>query len=273
MINLSGKTYWVAGVANKDSIAWQCAKVIAGAGGRVCITYQDEKLRAKIEKLIAALDDLDDLHLNRDETFLLQPCDVTSNEQLGAAINVMADWAGGILDGLVHCIGFAPLDTFKLPYVRTTQADFEKTMMISAYSLLTMVSNALPILAPAQDTSIVALTHMASERATPFYNVMGTAKAALEHIVRQLAWELGPQGIRVNSISAGPTRTLASFAIPGFNQMADHHRKYAPLRKDTKAVDSANAVAFLLSELASNITGTNLYVDGGYHSSNIVPQG
>jgi len=252
-IDLDGKFGLVLGVANKRSIAWAIAQLLARAGARLALTYQDERVRPHVEELAAGL-----------EGTLLLPCDVTSAGQIVALFERITERFGG-LDLLVHSIAYAPLEELGDGFLATSREGFLEALEVSAYSLIPLARHAVPLMARRGGGAIVTLTFQASERVFPGYNVMGTAKAALEQIIRQLAYELGPKGIRVNGLSPGPLRTAAARGIPSFTQALKYQRERAPLKRDLTHEEVARAALFLLSDLASGITGEVLHVDGGYH--------
>jgi len=252
-IDLSGKTGLISGVANKRSIAWAIAQVLHQAGARLAFTYlDDERIRSKVEELASGLEDS-----------VLLPCDVTDDGQLEAAFEGIKEGFGR-LDFLVHSIAFAPREEFEAEFFRTSREGFRTALEVSAYSLIPMARLALPLMERAGGGSILAMTYLAAERAVPTYNVMGTAKAALEQIIRQLAYELGPKNIRVNGISAGPLPTLSARGIPGFTDILSVYEKRAPLKRNITHEEVAKAALFLLSDLSSGITGEILHVDAGF---------
>lgn len=252
-IDLNGKSGLVFGVANKRSIAWAIAQELARAGVRLAFTYQDERLKPKVEELTSPL-----------PGSLLLPCDVTDDSQMAAVFDeVMKSF--GQLSYLVHSVAFAPAQELEGAFVETSRGGFRTTLEISAYSLVSLARHAKPLMERAGGGSIIAMTYLAAERAVPRYNVMGTAKAALEQIIRQLAYELGPSNIRVNGISAGPLNTLAARGISGFTDTLRVYEERAPLRRNITHEEVGRTGLFLLSDLASGITGEIIYVDAGYH--------
>ena len=252
-IDLRGKTGLVAGVANKRSIAWAIAQLLHQAGARLAFTYQGERLKSSVEELVSPL-----------QGSLLLPCDVLDNAQLESVFHTM-DKQFGRLDFLVHSVAFAPHEEFDREFYHTSREGFRTSLEISAYSLVPMSRLAMPLMEKAGGGSIIAMTYLAAERAVPTYNVMGTAKAALEQIIRQLAYELGPKKIRVNGISAGPLSTLSARGVPGFTDILHVYEQRAPLKRNITHEEVGKAGLFLLSELASGITGEILYVDAGFH--------
>jgi enoyl-[acyl-carrier protein] reductase I len=253
---LEGKRALVAGVANKRSIAWAIAQALRDAGAELAFTYQGERLQGGVQKLAAEVGS---------ETVV--ECDVSDDASIDRAFEQVAD-AGG-LDIMVHSIAYAPQETFTERYVDTSREAFRVAHDVSAYSLIAMARRAEPLMAERGGGSMVTMTYMASERAFPGYNIMASAKAALECAVRYLAWELGPAGIRVNAVSAGPVRTLASAGIAGFKDMESVIEERTPLRKNIQASDAGQAALYLCSPMSERVTGTVLYVDSGYHAMGI----
>src|SRR2546422_6489097 len=249
---LEGKTGLVMGIANKRSIAWGIASSINRAGARLVLTYQNERLGENVRELAPLLNNP-----------LLLPCDVANDEQIQALMDRIREEVGH-LDFLVHVLAFAPTEALDGMYADTKRKDFSVALDVSAYSLVAVSRGALPLMTNRQG-SIVTLTYLGSERVVQNYNVMGVAKAALEASVRYLANDLGPYGIRVNAISAGPIKTLASSAIGGISTMIKTHAERAPLRKAVDLDEVGDAALFLLSPLSRGITGEVIYVDGGYH--------
>ena len=251
-IDLSGKTALVLGVANQRSLAWAIAESLGSAGCRLAFTYQGERLHQNVTKLASNYDDA-----------LIMACDVTSEEQIdGVFAQIGKDF--GRLDIMIHSIAFARREDLEGEYRKTSLEGWRTALEISAYSLVALSNRAAKMMEK-HGGSIVALTFQASQRVFPNYNVMGSAKAALEHAVRQLSSELGPLKVRVNAISAGPVSTLSARGISGFTAMASHHRKKAPLGRNITAREVGDSALFLCSPMASGITGTTLYVDAGYH--------
>jgi enoyl-[acyl-carrier protein] reductase I len=253
---LEGKRALVAGVANKRSIAWAIAQALHGAGAELAFTYQGERLEGSVRKLASEVGS---------ETVV--ECDVGDDASIDRAFAAVAESGG--LDILVHSVAFAPQETFTERYVDTSRESFRIAHDISAYSLIAMAKRAEPLMAARGGGAIVTMTYMASERAFPGYNIMASAKAALECAVRYLAWELGPSAIRVNAVSAGPVRTLASAGIAGFKDMEGIIEQRTPLRKNIQASDAGQAALYLCSPMAEMVTGTVLYVDSGYHAMGI----
>jgi len=254
---LTGKTGLIVGVANKRSISWAIARAAAAAGARLAVTYQGERLEENVRELAAALTDP-----------ILLPCDVTDDAQI-AAVFAAIDRDFGGLDFLVHGAAFARREELSSPFVETTREGFRMALDISAYSLIALSRGALPLMEKRGGGSILTLTYLGSERVFPNYNVMGVAKAGLEATVRYLASDLGPKGIRVNAISAGPIKTLAAAGISGFSGMLQNCRDRAPLRRAVEASEVAAAAMFLLGPGGSAVTAEVLMVDGGFHAMGI----
>ena len=253
MLDLTGKNALVTGIANNRSIAWGIAQQLHKAGANIGISYLPDE-RGKMEKKVAEL--VEPLNPS-----LFVPCNVQSDEQIKATFDTISDkW--GKLDILIHCLAFANKEDLTGNFSDTSRAGFNQALEISTYSLTQLSGAAKPLMT--QGGSIVTLTYLGGVRAIPNYNVMGVAKAGLEMSVRYLAAELGSQNIRVNAISAGPIRTLASSAVGGILDMIHHVEEVAPLRRTVTPLEVGNAAAFLCSDLASGITGQILYVDGGY---------
>ena len=250
-IDLSGKNGIILGVANERSIAWGIAQSLSDAGARLALTYQGDRLKERVERLSTALTDP-----------VLLPCDVTDDGQIEQVFATLSREFGHI-SFLIHSIAFANRDDLTGRFVDTGREGFRIAMEVSAYSLLPLVRHAAPLMT--NGGSIVAMTFHASQRVYPGYNVMGSAKAALEHAVRQLAAEMGPSNIRVNAISAGPLETLAARGISGFRDMRHTHAERAPLQRNITTEEVAQTALFLCSGMASGITGSVIPVDAGYH--------
>ena len=250
-IDLTGRNAVIFGVANDRSIAWAIARTLADAGARIALTYQNERLRSRVERLADTLDDP-----------VLIECDASDDDQIRAVFDAIGDQMGS-LSILVHSIAFANRDDLAGRLADTGRDGFRTALEISAFTLLPMVRHAAPLMT--DGGSVIAMTFHASSRVYPGYNVMGTAKAALEHEVRQLAYEYGESNIRVNAISAGPVDTLAARGISGFLDMRRAHAEKAPLGRNITADEVAQTALFLCSDLSSGVTGTILPVDAGYH--------
>ena len=251
-IDLAGKKAIIFGVANQRSIAWAIAQILHEAGARIAIAYQGERVRDGVAKLTASWDD----------TPLIE-CDVSSDDNVEAAFKQVADEFGS-LDIIVHSIAFANRDDLGGRFVETGREGFRVALDISAYSLLPIVRFGLPLMAE-NGGNILAMTFQAAERAFPGYNIMGTAKAALENEVRLLAAELGVDNIRVNAISAGPLDTLSSRVISGYRDMKRIHAERSPMKRNITVEEVAKTALYLCSDLASGVTGETVHVDTGYH--------
>lgn len=250
-IDLSGKKGVVFGVANEHSIAWPIARILHQAGARLAIAYQNERFGDRVSRLTESMKDV-----------LLLECDVSSDESIIGAFDEMKQ-EFGTLDFMVHSIAYANRDDLKGNFSETSRDSFLMSIDISAYSLIPLVRYAAPLME--DGGSVLAMTFQASERVFPGYNVMGTAKAALENEVRQLSQEYGDRNIRINAVSAGPLETLASRGIHGFPDMRKIHAERAPLKRNITHEEVAKTSLFLCSDLASGITGTIIPVDAGYH--------
>lgn len=253
MLDLSGKKALVTGIANNRSIAWGIAQQLHAAGAELGVTFlPDEKGRfeKKVRELVEPL-----------SPSLFLPCNVQNEEQIKSTFaEVKAKWEK--FDIFIHCLAFANKDDLTGDFSDVSQEGFNTALDISAYSLTRLAKEAKPLLNPG--SSIVTLSYLGGVKVVPNYNVMGVAKAALEMSVRYLAAELGPADIRVNAISAGPIRTLASSAVGGILDMIRHVEAKAPLRRTVTQTEVGNTAAFLCSDLASGITGQTIYVDAGY---------
>lgn len=248
---VAGKRALVLGVASERSIAWAIARRLAEEGASLALTYQNERLERNVRSLAESLPDA-----------WLLPCDVAEDAQIEHLVQELRSrWDR--LDILVHSVAFAKKEELAGRYVDTSREGFRIAMDVSVFSLVALCKALEPLMG--QGSSVVTLTYLGSERVVPNYNVMGVAKAALEASVRYLANDLGPQGIRVNAVSAGPVNTLAARAIAGFTTMLQRVREVAPLRRNTEVEEVADAALFLLSDLSRGITGEVLYVDSGYH--------
>jgi enoyl-[acyl-carrier protein] reductase I len=248
---LEGKRGLVLGIANKRSIAWGIAQAAHRAGARMAVTYQGERLRENVRELAAQLRDP-----------LVLPCDVAKDEDLQAlAERVKAEF--GTLDFVVHAVAFAMREELDGEFLNTSREGYRLAQDVSSYSLTALARVTAPLMV--NGGSIVTLSYLGGERVVPHYNVMGVAKAALEMSVRYLAADLGPRGIRVNAISAGPIKTLAASGVHGLSKMLEYHRTHAPLRRTTDQEEVGDAALFLLSSLSRGVTGEVLHVDGGFH--------
>jgi enoyl-[acyl-carrier protein] reductase I len=249
---LEGRHGLVLGVANKRSIAWAIAQAAHRAGARLALTYQGERLKENVAELAAQLRDP-----------LVLPCDVAKDEDLAAvAEGVRAGF--GALDFVVHAVAFALREELDGEFLNTSREGYRIAQDVSSYSLTALARATAPLM-EGRSGSIVTLSYLGGERVVPHYNVMGVAKAALEMSVRYLAADLGPKGIRVNAISAGPIKTLAASGVHGLSKMLEYHRTHAPLRRTTDQEEVGDAALFLLSPLSRGITGEVIHVDGGFH--------
>ena len=255
MSTLANKTGLIVGVANKRSISWAIAQAAAAAGARLALTYQGERLEENVRDLASSLD-----------RALILPLDVTDDAQI-SQVFAEVDREFGRLDFLVHGAAFAQREDLANPFVQTTRDGFRLALDVSAYSLIALARGAQPLMERHGGGSILTLTYLGSERVFANYNVMGVAKAALEASVRYLAADLGPKNIRVNAISAGPIRTLASAGISGFTDILQIYRDRAPLRRTVETSEVADAAMFLLSDAGRAVTAEVLMVDGGYHAT------
>lgn len=252
---LEGTTALVVGVANKRSIAWAIARKLDAAGARVVLTYQGERTEGEVRKLAETLR----------ECPAVLPLDVQDDAQVASAVSGAAQALGGI-DTLVHGVAYARPEDLGGRFVDTSREGFHLALDISAYSLAALAREAEPHMRARGGGSIMTLSYIAADRAVPGYNVMGVAKAALEAIVRHLAWDLGDHGIRVNAISAGPVRTLAARGIPGFGTMADTIASRTPLRREITQDEVADTALYLASPLSASVTGETIFVDAGFHA-------
>ncbi|MFB6275658.1 MAG: enoyl-ACP reductase FabI [Halothece sp.] len=254
MLDLSQKKALVTGIANNRSIAWGIAQQLHQAGAELGVTYLPDE-RGKFEKKVR--DVVSPLNPS-----LFLPCDVQDDKQIEETFQAVAEkW--GKFDILVHSLAFAGKEELSGDFSKTSREGFNQALEISTYSLTRLAQAAKPLMN--EGGSIVTMTYLGGERVVPNYNVMGIAKAGLEMSVRYLASELGEQNIRVNAISAGPIRTLASSAVGGILDMIRHVEETAPLKRTVTQTEVGNTAAFLCSDLASGITGQILYVDSGYN--------
>jgi enoyl-[acyl-carrier protein] reductase I len=252
-LSLSNKSFVVMGVANKRSIAWGIARSLHEAGARLIFTYAGERLESSVRELAESLD--------QSEAIVL-PCDVTNDEDIAKCFAEIKNQVGTI-HGVAHCIAFANKDELNGDYMNTTREGFLLAHNISSYSLTAVAKEAKGLMT--EGGSIVTLTYLGGERVMTNYNVMGVAKASLDASVRYLASDLGKYGIRVNSISAGPIRTLSAKGVSDFNLILKEIEERAPLRRPTTPEEVGDTAAFLFSPLSRGITGENIHVDSGYH--------
>lgn len=249
---LTGKRALIVGVASDRSIATGIAEAMHREGAELAFTYQNDKLLSRVERLAETC-----------QSKLVLPCDVAHDDQIARVFEQVGNtWP--TLDIIVHSVAFAPKEELEGDYVAVaTRSGLQIAHDISVYSLTALAKAARPLMSP--QGALLTLSYIGAERAMPNYNVMGLAKASLEANVRYLANSLGPQGIRVNAISAGPIRTLAAAGIGNFRRILDYYQQNAPLRRNVSIEEVGNAGAFLCSDLASGITGEILYVDAGFH--------
>jgi len=246
-----GKTALIFGVANRHSIAWGIAQAMHEQGAELAFSYAGERLERRVRPLAESVG----------ATFV-EECDVTDDAAIDRVFE-RVEAAYGAIDVLVHSIAYAEREDLQGRFVDTSRAGFRLALEISAYSLVALARRAEKLMP--NGGAIVAMTAIGGERVLPNYNVMGVAKAALESSVRYLAHDLGPQGIRVNAISAGPIKTLAASGIAGFRKMLNYHEKAAPLHDNVTQEDIGNAAIYLCSDLARTVTGEVLYVDAGWN--------
>ena len=250
---LHGKRALITGIISQRSIAWGIANAMHREGAQLAFTYVNDALKNRVDEAA-----------NEFGSNIVLPCDVAHDNQIAALFeNLGKHWDG--FDILIHSIGFAPREAIQGEYLENlTRENFAIAHDISSYSLSAMAKAARPLM-KGRGGAILTLTYLGAERALANYNVMGVAKASLEASVRYLAYNLGPEGTRVNAISAGPIKTLAAAGIANFRKMLDHVEHNAPLRRSVSIDEVGNAAAFLCSDLASGITGEVTFVDAGYN--------
>ena len=251
---LTGKRILIVGLASNRSIAWGIAQAMHREGAELAFTYQNEKLRSRVEKMAEQCD-----------STIALPCDVASDEQIAAVFAELGGhWDG--LEGLVHSVAYAPREALEGSYLDSVDREnFRIAHDISSYSFAALAKAARPMLKD-RKAALLTLSYLGGVRTLPNYNVMGLAKASLEANVRYIAQSLGPEGIRVNAIAAGPIRTLAASGISGFRKMLEAFEQNTPLRRTITIEEVGNVAAFLCSDLASGITGEITYVDGGFNT-------
>ncbi len=248
---LEGKKALIFGVANEKSIAYGIAQQFKKQGAKLAFSYVNDAIKKRVEPISEELGG----------EFIF-PCDVSSDEDVAnSAKFVKEQW--GDIDILVHSVAFANRDDLKKRYVETSRDGFHLALDVSAYSLVTLCNSYEPLMKPG--SSVMAMTYLGSSKVITNYNVMGVAKAALEASVRYLAYDLGDKGIRVNAISAGPIKTLASSGISGFKTIFSHIEERAPLHKNVTTEEVGKTATFLASEMSSGITGEVMFVDCGYN--------
>lgn len=251
---LDGKKALVMGVANKRSIAWGIATAFQREGADLAFNYAIDRLKGNVEELVATLPD----HQN----IPVMPCDVTKQEEIDALFKAL-DEKWGKLDILVHCIAFAPLEELKGSFTSVSRNGMLSAIDISAYSLVSLTRASVPLFEKAGGGSVMSLTFNAAEKVVPSYNAMAIAKAALEAETRYLAAELGEKNIRVNTISAGPLKTLAASAVKGISAARELWEAKAPLRRNVTQDEIGNVAVFLASEWSRSITGATIFADNG----------
>jgi enoyl-[acyl-carrier protein] reductase I len=249
---LEGKHGLVLGIANKRSIAWGIAQAVNREGARLAVTYQGERLEENVRELAAGLREP-----------LILPCDVSRDADVAAVADSIKKEFGS-LDFVIHAVAFALREELDGEYVNTSREGFRLSHDISAYSLTAVTRAVLPLM-EGRAGSIVTLSYLGGERVVSHYNVMGVAKASLEASVRYLAADLGPKGVRVNAISAGPIRTLAASGVHGISKMIEYYRGNAPLRRATDIEEVGDTALFLVSHLSRGVTGEVIHVDSGFH--------
>jgi len=256
---MSDKKVLITGMLSNRSIGHGIAKAMHREGAALAFTFQGDAVKERVFGLAAEF-----------SSDLVLPCDVTSDEQIDDLFTALANRWGG-LDGIVHSIAFAPREALSGDYLDSVTRDaFRMAHDISSYSFAALAKRALPLMLGRQ-AALLTLTYLGAERAMPNYNVMGPAKASLEANLRYMAFSLGPKGIRVNAISAGPIKTLAAAGIGGFGKILAYNEKVAPLRRNVTTEEVGNAAAFLCSDLASGITGEVVYVDAGFYTIAFAP--
>lgn len=249
---LAGRKALIFGVANDRSIAWAVARELHAQGAELAFTYAGEVLEKRVRPLAEGIG-----------SDLVLPCDVTRDEEIEAVFEeVGRRWEG--LDILIHAIAYADKEDLSRPYLQTGRAGFHTALDVSSYSLVALTRHAAKLM-KGRAGSVVTLTYMGSEKVVPNYNVMGVAKAALEASVRYLAYDLGPEGIRVNAISAGPVKTLAAAGIAGFRDMLRYASERAPLKRNVDPAEIGRTAVYLASDLGSGVTGETVHVDAGYN--------
>ncbi|MDR0339510.1 MAG: enoyl-ACP reductase [Desulfovibrio sp.] len=252
---LAGKKAVIFGVANNRSIAYGIAKALRDNGADIALSWLGEALKKRVEPIAK--------ELGAAFTF---PCDASRDEDIAAAVEtVKGHW--GKADIIIHAVAFANRDDLQGRYIDTSRAGFALALDVSAFSLVAICKHFEPVLN--DDASVLTLTYYGAQKQITNYNVMGVAKAALEASVRYLAYDLGERGIRINAISAGPIKTLAASGISDFHKILNHIERYTPLKKNVTIDEVGNAALFLVSPLASGISGDIIFVDAGYHTSGI----
>ncbi|PLX74973.1 MAG: enoyl-[acyl-carrier-protein] reductase FabI [Desulfuromonas sp.] len=250
---MDGKRGVIFGVANDKSIAWGVAQQLRAEGAELAFTFLNESLEKRVRPLAASLD-----------SKIILPCDVGSDEEIQSVFDELEkEW--GTIDFVVHAVAFANRDDLKNPFSQTSREGFSLAMDISAYSLVAMTRSAMPLMS--KGGSIVTMSYLGAVMAVPGYNVMGVAKAALESSVRYLAAELGEKNIRVNAVSAGPIKTLAASGVGNFKEKLHIMEQRSPMKRTISQEEVGKASLYLLSDLASGVTGEIHYVDAGFNIS------
>ncbi|MDQ3186326.1 MAG: SDR family oxidoreductase [Pseudomonadota bacterium] len=251
---LADKRILIAGLLSNRSIAYGIAKAMQREGAQLAFTYQGEAIRERVKKIIAEFD-----------SDLLFPCDVSNDDEISRCFGDLGKYWDG-LDGIVHSIAFAPREALNGDYLESVNREaFRIAHDVSSYSFAALAKAGMPLM-QGRNGSLLTLTYLGSTRVMPNYNVMGLAKASLEANVRFMASSLGPKGIRVNAISAGPIKTLAAAGIGNFGKLLSYTEKIAPLRRNVSIAEVGNVAAFLCSDLASGITGEVTHVDAGFNT-------
>lgn len=249
---MDGKTVAIFGVANKRSIAWGIAQALVREGARLALNFQNERMEDGVRKLAADLPD----------NTLVAQCDVTQDAEMDAFFAMLKDECGH-LDGVVHSVAFAKREELGGNFADTSWEGYALAQQVSAFSLLSLAKRAAPLM-EGRDGSLLCLSYYGAEKVVSNYNVMGVAKAALEASTRYLAADLGPKGIRVNAVSAGPIKTTSAMGVSDFGSLLSTIAERSPLRRNVTKEDVGNSAAFLMSSLAGGVTGQVLYVDAGY---------
>jgi enoyl-[acyl-carrier protein] reductase I len=253
---LQDRNILVTGMLSNRSIAYGIARACHREGARLAFTFQGERVQERVAELAREFD-----------STLVLPCDVTVDAEIDALFAALGKaWNG--LDALVHSIAFAPREALTGDFLDSVNREAFRVSHISSYSFAALAKGARPMM-QGREAALLTLSYLGAERSLPNYNVMGLAKASLEAAVRYMAQSLGPEGIRVNAISAGPIKTLAAAGIGGFGKILSYNEKHAPLRRNVTIEEVGNAAAFLLSPLASGITGEIMYVDAGFNTTTV----
>jgi enoyl-[acyl-carrier protein] reductase I len=250
---LSGKKALVAGIANERSLAYAIATQLVAEGATLAVTYQGAAIEERVRRLADTLGDP-----------LILPCDVTADAEIDRLYEVVGAEMGGI-DLLVHAIAFAEKEDLVGPYYTVSRKGFHTALDIGCYSFTALARGAAPLMEGRGGGAMLTLTYFGAEKVIQHYNIMGVTKAALEASMRYLANDLGPKGIRVNALSAGPIKTLSAKGVSDFNSMLTHSRQKAPLQRNITSEDVGRTGLFLLSDMSAGVTGEVLHVDCGYN--------